>query len=388
MEEFQIEDIGEELLALTLSEPEYLLFNPPTDKSPFKEAFGEVPRYLFRVSTSKSDGITNSTWVKSKDAAIGRADSAVDIFARESASVANMLNRHLQWSGRLDDVDNFVSWTSSLLFVLQYIFYRRTSNRLDMRDIFLCIIDTSAFPRATFLKDKDLINTYSEHENALRLFRVLRDRQCHPFKGSYYFGEYLSQGALKVDGSCSIVSAQFIVDQGLFYLQPGLEDSMLAAKTRLAHAVVRLREPFYQLAAKRQQATKGELEAAINIAHLFDRKAEERAGCSPTKTRIWADATLPEVQEFEKIMHSIHMDTCLTRVKNHVEEVKTTIRATVALALSRSSDSITMAKVTQGSEQSSDPAGAIIPNLLEQLKTVADLNQTLVQALCSIRGGT
>lgn len=272
MEEFQIEDIGEELLALTLSEPEYLLFNPPTDKSPFKEAFGEVPRYLFRVSTSKSDGITNSTWVKSKDAAIGRADSAVDIFARESASVANMLNRHLQWSGRLDDVDNFVSWTSSLLFVLQYIFYRRTSNRLDMRDIFLCIIDTSAFPRATFLKDKDLINTYSEHENALRLFRVLRDRQCHPFKGSYYFGEYLSQGALKVDGSCSIVSAQFIVDQGLFYLQPGLEDSMLAAKTRLAHAVVRLREPFYQLAAKRQQATKGELEAAINIAHLFDRR--------------------------------------------------------------------------------------------------------------------
>lgn len=73
---------------------------------------------------------------------------------------------------------------------------------------------------------------------------------------------------------------------------------------------------------------------------------------------------------------------------DHVEEVKTTIRATVALALSRSSDSITMAKVTQGSEQSSDPAGAIIPNLLEQLKTVADLNQTLVQALCSIRGGT
>lgn len=73
---------------------------------------------------------------------------------------------------------------------------------------------------------------------------------------------------------------------------------------------------------------------------------------------------------------------------DHVEEVKTTIRATVAVALSRSSDSITIAKVTQGSEQGPDPAAAIIPNLLEQLKTVADLNQTLVQALCSLRGGT
>lgn len=271
MEEFQIEDVGDELLALTLSEPEYLLFNPPTDKSPFKEAFDEVPRYLFRVSTSKSDGITNSTWVKSKDAAIGRADSTVDIFARGSASVARMLNRHLQWSGRLDDVDNFVSWTSSLLFALQYILYRRSSNRLDMRDIYLCIIDTSAFPRATFLKDKDLIDTYSKHEHALRLLGVLRNRQCHPFKGSYYFGEYLSQGALKVDGHCSTVSSQSIVDQGLFHLQPGLEDSMLAAKTRLAHAIVRLREPFYEIGVKRQQATKDELEAAINIAHLFDR---------------------------------------------------------------------------------------------------------------------
>ncbi|KAL9020640.1 MAG: hypothetical protein Q9185_002088 [Variospora sp. 1 TL-2023] len=271
MEESQIEQIGDKLQTLTLSEPDHLLFNPPDNNSSLKEAFDNIPRYLFHVTTPKSDGTTNRTWVKSKDAKRGDPNSSTDVFARDSTSVANMLNRHLRWCKR-NNVDNFVSWTSSLLFALQYIFYRRTLDSLDIQDIYLCIIDTLAFPRATFLKDMDLIDTYSAQDSALSRFRILREHPARRFQGYYYFGEYLSQGALKLDGNCSIVSARVIVDQGLFHLQSKLKESMLEAETGWADAVLRLREPFYQVAAKRQQATNDELEAAMNIAQVFGRR--------------------------------------------------------------------------------------------------------------------
>lgn len=180
MEESQFGEIGDELQALTLSEPDHLLFNPPNNKSSLKEAFDNIPRYLFRVTTPKSDGTTNRTWVKSKNAKRGELNSSTDVFARDSTSVAEMLYRHLRWC-KGDNDDNFVSWTSSLLFALQYIFYRRTLNSLDIQDIYLCIIDTLAFPRATFLKDMDLIDTYSAHNPALSRFRILLENPARRF---------------------------------------------------------------------------------------------------------------------------------------------------------------------------------------------------------------
>ncbi|KAL8982341.1 MAG: hypothetical protein Q9177_005302 [Variospora cf. flavescens] len=339
MEESQIGEIGDKLQALTLSKPDHLLFKPPDNNSSLKEAFDNIPRYLFRVTTPKSDGTTDRTWVKSKDAKSGEPNSSTDVFARDSTSVAEMLNRHLRWC-KGDNFDNFVSWTSSLLFAIQYIFYRRTLNSLDIQDIYLCIIDTLAFPRATFLKDMDLIDTYSAQDDALRRFRILRENPARRFQGYYYFGEYLSQGALKVDGNCSIVSARVIVDQGLFYLQSKLKESMLAAKTGWADAVLRLREPFYQVVAKRQQATDDELEAAMNIAQVFGRRFR-----LPMAANLLG--LLPRQSDDKAILQMFASH----RFTDHVEEIKTSLRGTVAIALGGPSDSTIIAKVTQGSEQ-------------------------------------
>lgn len=61
-----------------------------------------------------------------------------------------MLYIHLRWWGTLSDPDNLVSWTSSLLFALQYVFYRHYSSKdgssLDTID--LCVVDTLLFLRA------------------------------------------------------------------------------------------------------------------------------------------------------------------------------------------------------------------------------------------------
>ena len=174
-----------------------------------------------------------------------------------------MLNRHLPWRGKTTDSDNFVSWTSSLSFALQYIIYRHIESRdgSSLDSIYLCIIDTDSFPKGTFIRDIDLISAYS-------LFDSKRTRKHRDFAGSFYFGEYLSQGALKIEDKCELVSAQAIINQGLFKLQPGFSTSMVAKEPTWANEVIRLREIFNQNLEKRQPVTKEELEAAL-ISHSF-----------------------------------------------------------------------------------------------------------------------
>ena len=74
--------------------------------------------------------------------------------------MAGTLNRHLCWWGKPTDPDNLVSWTSSLLFAFQYIFYRHnhSRDRSSLDGIDLCIVDTATFPDGGFLPDMDLIH--------------------------------------------------------------------------------------------------------------------------------------------------------------------------------------------------------------------------------------
>ncbi|KAF5561566.1 hypothetical protein FNAPI_3590 [Fusarium napiforme] len=113
------------------------------------------------VFTPKSQGITNEFWTKSMDARYEVADNRVDIFARANRQrTAEMLYRHLRWLGGPDD--NLVSWTSSLLFALVYIFhlYANTRDGSNFDNIHLCVVDTSIFPEPVFLRDMDLIQAY------------------------------------------------------------------------------------------------------------------------------------------------------------------------------------------------------------------------------------
>ncbi len=105
-------NIADELQGLSLSDPEYLLFCPSGDKAWLREKFNDVPRYLFRVFTPKSCGVTDTSWTRSMDASYAPEKSRVDIFARQdNKQVASILNTHLRWREGLED--NFVSWTSS-----------------------------------------------------------------------------------------------------------------------------------------------------------------------------------------------------------------------------------------------------------------------------------
>lgn len=105
--------------------------------------------------------------------------------------------------------DNFVSWTSSLLFAIQFIYYRHLSprDRSCLAGIKLYIIDTTQFPRGTFICNLDLIDVFCVSENSLSDFRSMRNRP------NYYFGEYLSQGSLKIENTCQVIPAYILFEQ-------------------------------------------------------------------------------------------------------------------------------------------------------------------------------
>jgi hypothetical protein len=257
-------DIADKLLALSLSDPEYLLFCPSGDKAWLREKFDDIPRYLFRVFTPKSCGTTNRFWTKSMDARHSTENSRVDILAREdNEQVAGMLNTHLRWQEGPED--NLVSWTSSLLFALVYIFHlhANSGDASVFDDIFICIIDTTKFPKAVFLRDMDLIKAYLSFNPDLKKFGL-------QVRKDWYFGEYLSQGALKIEGKCEIVSAQAMIDQGLYNLRREFENFAhweLCRRPPWARPVVSLRKDLCQIESP--EISNEKLRVAINVAELF-----------------------------------------------------------------------------------------------------------------------
>ncbi|KAH7021756.1 hypothetical protein B0J12DRAFT_391648 [Macrophomina phaseolina] len=269
-------DLAVDLSALSLSTPSCVRFRPTGDRAWLQERLDDIPRYLFRVFTPESGGETNRSWTKSRDARFDGEMSIVDILARQDDyQVANMLNRHLRWWPCSED--NFVSWTSSLLFALQYTFFLHISDRdrSTFDDIKICIIDTTNFAEGVFLRDMDLIQAYRSLGPGLKNLWDLRSRKHDDLARSFYFGEYLSQGALKIEGKCEIVSTQEIIDHGLFHLQPEFEKAAMwepIPNTRppWANEVIRLREVFYQRTTERQSIDQEELQAAIRIASLFE----------------------------------------------------------------------------------------------------------------------
>ncbi|KAH7225190.1 hypothetical protein BKA60DRAFT_593515 [Fusarium oxysporum] len=177
---------------LSVVDPECLPFRPVGDVEGRHETFNGVPRYLFRVFTPKSQGETDWSWTKSRDARYTNANSSVDIFAGANRQrTAEMLNRHLRWWTGPDD--NLVSWTSSLLFALVYILYLHAS--------------TGGCP----LRDMDLFRAHHSFDSSLWNLEGLRCKERSGFSGYYYFGEYFSQGALRFQGKCQIVPARDII---------------------------------------------------------------------------------------------------------------------------------------------------------------------------------
>lgn len=195
-----------------------LLFSPHAHAQWSDLELKPIPRFLFRVYTPRSDGFTDEEEASSRDATSEELGSNEDIFTtRTLEATASLVADHLWWT-RENRSDNLVSWSSSMLFLIRYVFYRHydSNDRSSLHDIRLLVVDTEKFPAHTFIRDSDLISAFEKFDirekNGLKSLAYRRTNTDH------YFGEYLSQGSLRISGKCSTVSAQTMMDRGLLDL--------------------------------------------------------------------------------------------------------------------------------------------------------------------------
>lgn len=265
-------------MARITEEAESLPFSPKHENDCFRQKFHDIPRYLFRVFTPISGSATDVSWAQSLDSRQGGTSSKVDLFARgDNRLVADMLNKHLRWQDSGDGDSNVVSWTSSLLYALVHVYQLHASTRdgSALEDIKLCIVDTTECPDRSFVRDIDLIRSFSLFDIGLRDLKNLRlGKSQSKSSGCYYFGEYLSQGALKIEGRCQIVSAMDVINAGLYKMLPELEefeDWNRDEKPPCARMVVRLRKTLSsRVVSAAGREVDGEINAALKIAQLFE----------------------------------------------------------------------------------------------------------------------
>ncbi|OJJ03950.1 hypothetical protein ASPVEDRAFT_63482 [Aspergillus versicolor CBS 583.65] len=354
--------------------PDQLIFNPQDDSGLDPKALDNIPRYLFRIVSPESDGHTDSTWVHSRDACDNTPSSTEDIFSGlddgRRGHIAWTLNRHLRWWPKDDRGDNYVSWTTSLLFAIQYIYYRHQHHRdqSSLEDIDLYVVDTAQFPRGTFLRDLDLMEAfhpYDTHPEGKNLDNFLELRK----KPRFYFGEYLSQGSLKIEGKCQRISAAALFENNALYrLQPQFGDisNPPDAQVFWVKEVNRIRDAVYQLPERlsmqemrnRLQAV-GELAAhfppgwqfplAIYFAGLISddsvTEEEEIAYDSvlfayfrsqdfygghkhfgPRRFKVVAHASMPELQRVEELVREINKDSRLRMALDRLQRAEIAIQ--------------------------------------------------------------
>ncbi|KAJ3479331.1 hypothetical protein NLG97_g8345 [Lecanicillium saksenae] len=279
------------------------------------------------------------------DARWKSANYMVDIFDRTPKfRTAEMIHRHLEWHEGADD--NLVSWTSSLLFALVYIFHLHANirNRTEFQDIQLCVLDTSGLPDDAFIRDMDLVDAFQDEYQPLRDFKNMRR--------TYYFGEYLSQGALKIEGRCDIITAKCMIKHGLYDIRPEFEEFAsweVRPRPPWANPTRDLRRIISLEKSERPGITTAGLQAALGIAHEFDAPWRlpmaaslialaaprtddkeilvsfrssiftdvERRACALQDTTFEGDHMLPEVKEFLDIMKSIYKDYYLNEFKGN-----------------------------------------------------------------------
>ncbi|KAB8238172.1 uncharacterized protein BDW43DRAFT_321241 [Aspergillus alliaceus] len=290
----------------------------------------KIPRYLFRLVAPETAGDMTTSTVTPPAWMWARINSPEDIFRRDPEDAASLLYSHLKWE--CDDDCNLMSWTSSLLLALQYGFYRhvKDSNEPRLNEISLFILDTRGFPEGTIIKDTDAMKALKGYSTDIKDFLEFRLNKSGKSK-RYYFGEYLTQGQLDIQGKCVSVSLQRIIDLGLFELYPELGDR---SKWNIwAKRVIKLREIF----AHPCLTTHSEVRRALTIAQgcfrdcwvvpfaasllaLKSRKqddtkiveafsamfaAEEIAELSLQNIQIDYDS-LPEVEQFARLIGSIY----------------------------------------------------------------------------------
>lgn len=187
------------------------------------EHLPDIPKYLFRTFDEASSGESNETMVASSAIVHRNKTSRTDILSLNREERIERLCAHLKKDcfGKQDHADNLMSWTSSLLFALQYAIWRCAIGGRSPENVYICVVDTTSFPYGQFARDKWLLEHCRDNENeSPKIQNEIRLREM-----GYDNGEYLSQGALTHEGRSNVVTLHHLIQSGLHDLYPEFNDS-------------------------------------------------------------------------------------------------------------------------------------------------------------------
>ncbi|SPJ85019.1 uncharacterized protein FTOL_10923 [Fusarium torulosum] len=194
------------------------LFDLP-DNTDGSWTYADLPRYLFRAYDAKSPGINTRSVIASCQSAVGSpAHSSLDVLSLPPQKAAESLWKHLTKNRpAYDNTDNFVSWSSSFMFVIQHAIWRSEVRQMPASDLQICVVDTRDFPHGQFARDMWLLRKYRDlmvdrPEEAFFDFRLGRPEHDN--------GQFLSQGAINLGNKACVFSLQDLMSSGLSSLYP------------------------------------------------------------------------------------------------------------------------------------------------------------------------
>lgn len=214
----------------------------------FLEASGESPHYLYRVYSVKFGQSNGQNSDIGFESAASRDKNCHSSLAKMEYDIAQAkLRKHLSWAIFPDD--EFISWTSSLLWALQHAI-RKTEKSAD-HELRICVLDTSRFKTGIFFSASHLIQAYG-----LSAFK-----DCNL---AYHNAEYLVHGSLNVRNCSKTVSLACLREKGLFDLLPELENEYW--KQRL---FLRVRDLRQTLASTVIPLSQENCQKALRLARSF-----------------------------------------------------------------------------------------------------------------------
>lgn len=219
-----------------------------------------IPQYLFRMFDRKSSGRNDDNVIASMmSVSTSVGGSRIDLLSLPGDKAADMLHTHLtKPCSRGQASDNLMSWTSSLLFAIQYAIWRRRTFGCDPADINICAIDTRRFPHGQFAQDMWLLQAYRHIDEQVGRarqdffsFRLDNER--------YHNGEYLSQGLVNHAGRSCMVSLKCLEESGLYDLYPEFTD--IQGTEKWTNRVLELRQAW----SIEQRTTLREIQLASKV---------------------------------------------------------------------------------------------------------------------------
>lgn len=209
------------------------LFWPLSDDS--SNELLDRPRFLYRAFDGQSSGTSNDTIVASAASQSASGRPRHDLLSLSSEQICRKLCDHLMKKGLFsaDSDDDLMSWSNSLLFVVQYAIYR--SQWRNPSEVNVCVVDPTEFPVGQFARDRWLF------EQCYRPTEGQKDPEMENLiglrEGDYDNGEYLSQGTLYHGNRSRMVTLDELICAGLCKLYPefGDDESKRSWTKRVRH---------------------------------------------------------------------------------------------------------------------------------------------------------